>query len=568
VTPIPSSGERADAQNRRRCYAASTIALTGLLAGASSLLVSARPPAIATTVLLLASLPAMLLFAAGAIRILLQSVLRPMPSRPRGREECGTVPLVVPVILRRPSDVALLRACVDANLPMVAVRPMLFLIDGADAAQRDIDEDAAMRRAVERALAVEIASGDVALLERARRYDAIDDVWRGWERKRGKIEEFCRLCTGDADSDFVDPLPDHMRGTAAFVTIDVDTRLKADTMSHLVAGVDDHAAIVVPAIEDVRRARPNLFERLQAPFLFTRPFDPPEGFNQEVLGRGIFYGKGLIVVSRFLERTRGSIPERTVLSHDHLESMLAGAVSIPTAVVREEVPHQRDHWERRQHRWIRGDLQIAPWILIGPLSLEARLQLALIVANQMTALGAMSILIVACVLLPLAAMPTAMGLVLLLFRPTLPLLPLEAVRLMLDPRFDRVVRLRRVGASCSTELAAWLLALAHGPRDAAMTLHAAALVLWRRSWSGRDLLAWSDAAVRRERADRWRRSAVLWLVPIVLVTVLPVGRPTILILGILLWSLMPVLLEIEPEGRRRHRSLPHASQALRSRLSA
>ncbi len=501
----------------------------------------------AVIALVAAAFPAAVQIAAGSARLLLRIFLRRLPqvaAAPRIEP-----PLVVPVILRNAGDVYALRTCVDANLQHVQRRPMLFLLDGPDADAATIRGDRQLMDAVRGRLAREIARGDVAILTRRRRYDPVDRVWRGWERKRGKIEEFCRLVQGDLSTDFDGRLPESLVGMPAFVTIDVDTRLTSSTITRLAAAADRDAAIVVPVIEDVRRTRPSLLERLQAPYWMTRPFDPPTSFNQEYLGHDLFFGKGLIVVDRFLSRTRGRIADRRILSHDHLEAMLAGAVSVPGAVIREDVPSSRRHWERRQHRWMRGDLQIFPWLFASALPLSLRFHLLLVITAQLAPLGMVSGLGIALATLPTAWAGTTSVISLLLARPTLLLMPFEVLRLALDGQEPLPRRGRRIGATLSTEVASWSLAVLYAPRDAILVLHAALLVTWRLTVSGRHLLTWTDASCGTTAWAGWSRlAAAIGCVALALAVFTSVDHAIPWLL-VAFWTLPPLVLDRRFGGR-------------------
>ena len=56
------------------------------------------------------------------------------------------------------------------------------------------------------------------------------------------------------------------------------------------------------------------------------------------------------------------IPENTVLSHDLLEGVFARAALASDIEVVEEFPSRYDVEVARQHRWMRGDWQLLPWI--------------------------------------------------------------------------------------------------------------------------------------------------------------------------------------------------------------
>jgi len=542
ITPKPELDSPGRA--RERLFGLSTIVGTTLLSIAVGL--AARLLGFdgwRAVVLAFLTVPAALQTSTALVRLMMRSILAPLEGAERTPVDPRGLPVVVPVILRSTRDIDAVAACVEENLPHVRDAPLLLLVDGCDSETFDHPEDVAILYALQACLAKGAGSSRVTILRRRRSYDPVDRVWRGWERKRGKIEEFCLLSRGSADTSFVDPLPSNLQGMEGFVTIDVDTRLLGTTVDRLAAAACSHAAIVVPVIEDVRSCRPSIFERWQAPYWCTRPFKPRMSFSQEYLGSDLFFGKGLILIDRFLGCTIGRIAERTVLSHDHLEAMLAGAVSEPTAIIREDVPRSRRHWERRQHRWMRGDYQVVPWIVTGRLPVSGRVQLANIVCAQAAAPA--SLAVIGFILHSLAWLNVGwiVTVSLILARPTVLLVPLEAVRFLSDGRQTWRERLRDVGALAVLELGSWLLAAAYLPRDAAMSVHAMTVVTWRRVVSGRGLLDWDDAAAGFPPSPWTGR---LQIVVGLLLAGTGIGLPGAQGAAVLLlagWFLLPVLLE-------------------------
>ncbi|WP_159967998.1 hypothetical protein, partial [Raoultella sp. 18098] len=81
------------------------------------------------------------------------------------------------------------------------------------------------------------------LLHRRRRFNASENRWMGWERKRGKLHELNRLLRGATDTSFM-PLdggaadnaqrPDILAGVRYVITLDADTRLPRDAALRLI----------------------------------------------------------------------------------------------------------------------------------------------------------------------------------------------------------------------------------------------------------------------------------------------------------------------------------------------
>ena len=59
----------------------------------------------------------------------------------------------------------------------------------------------------------------------------------------------------------------------------------------------------------------------------------------------------------------GRVPENSLLSHDLFEGLYARAGLVTDIVLHEEYPPNYPAYIRRQHRWVRGDWQMARWLL-------------------------------------------------------------------------------------------------------------------------------------------------------------------------------------------------------------
>ncbi len=62
-------------------------------------------------------------------------------------------------------------------------------------------------------------------------------------------------------------------------------------------------------------------------------------------------------------RSRARSPENALLSHDLFEGLFARAGLLTDVDLFEEFPSNYEVAARRQHRWVRGDWQLLPWIL-------------------------------------------------------------------------------------------------------------------------------------------------------------------------------------------------------------
>ncbi|HYE88203.1 MAG TPA: glucoamylase family protein [Vicinamibacterales bacterium] len=263
-----------------------------------------------------------------------------------------------------------------------------ILSDFVDAPERDMPEDAAPLAAatagIERLNAR--SGGDPGpkffLFHRERRWNARERVWMGWERKRGKLEEFTRLVRGAIDTSFtvkVGPF-DALAGTRYCLTLDSDTELPRNAARELI-GIISHPlnrpvidkrlrrvtqgyGILQPRVSvTMASAAGSLFARTYAGHTGVDPYTTAvSDVYQDLFGEGIFTGKGLFDIDAFMTALEGRVPENALLSHDLFEGLHARAALVTDVEVVDDYPSNVLTHARRQHRWVRGDWQILWWL--------------------------------------------------------------------------------------------------------------------------------------------------------------------------------------------------------------
>ncbi|HEX7108280.1 MAG TPA: glycosyl transferase, partial [Aestuariivirga sp.] len=220
------------------------------------------------------------------------------------------------------------------------------------------------------------------LLHRSRQWNPLQNKWMGWERKRGKLHELNRLLRGAVDTTFIvigGRLPEAVRFV---LTLDADTKLPRDAARRLVGKLahslnrpkfDKQTGRVVEGYGVLQpRVTPSLpighygslFQRV---FSSSRGIDPyvfaVSDVYQDLFGEGSFAGKGIYDIDTFEAALAGKIPENTLLSHDLFEGVFARAALVTDIEVVEEYPERYGVAAARQHRWVRGDWQLLPWML-------------------------------------------------------------------------------------------------------------------------------------------------------------------------------------------------------------
>ena len=84
---------------------------------------------------------------------------------------------------------------------------------------------------------------------------------------------------------------------------------------------------------------------------------------QDVFQEGSFIGKGIYDVDAFEQALKGRFPENRILSHDLLEGCYARSGLLSDVQLYEEYPARYGADVNRRYRWIRGDWQLAGWLL-------------------------------------------------------------------------------------------------------------------------------------------------------------------------------------------------------------
>ena len=226
-------------------------------------------------------------------------------------------------------------------------------------------------------------NGIFFLFHRPRRYNAREKIWMGYERKRGKLAEMNALLRGNGKDNFclIVGDPGEYEYIKYVITLDTDTQLPKDaawkitgSMAHpmnqphysekkqrIVEGygiLQPRVAVSLPYNDSTIFARMHGNEPGIDPY--TRAISD---VYQDIFGEGSFIGKGIYDVDAFEKALSNRFPENRILSHDLLEGSYARCGLISDVQLYEAYPTRYEIDMKRRHRWIRGDWQIASWIL-------------------------------------------------------------------------------------------------------------------------------------------------------------------------------------------------------------
>ncbi|WP_137669679.1 GH36-type glycosyl hydrolase domain-containing protein [Paenibacillus naphthalenovorans] len=303
----------------------------------------------------------------------------------------ATTMVVIPVIW---SNVEQVREMADRlELHYLANRdPNLhfaLLGDFADADAESLPQDSAILEAartsiesLNRTYSQTEESSTFHLFQRRRLWNPSEGVWMGWERKRGKLVEFVELLKGRTDTtyDFVVGDASVLPGIRYIITLDADTQLPIGSAHRMIGTL--HLPYNQPRLN---RSRTRVVEgygvlqprigishesSLRSRLAYLWSGDPgidPYAFAvsdpyQDGLGQGIFTGKGIFDVSAFAQVLCERIPENRVLSHDLLEGGFLRAGLLSDIELIDDQPAAFSAYQRRLHRWVRGDWQLLSWL--------------------------------------------------------------------------------------------------------------------------------------------------------------------------------------------------------------
>ncbi|MBD0379503.1 GH36-type glycosyl hydrolase domain-containing protein [Paenibacillus sedimenti] len=219
------------------------------------------------------------------------------------------------------------------------------------------------------------------LYQRRRQWNPCEGVYMGWERKRGKLVEFIELMKGSNESSY-----DFMTGDTAIlqhirymITLDADTQLPMGSAQRMIGTM--HLPYNRPRLNQARTRvvegygvlQPRIgishesAMRSRLAYFWSEPGLDPYAFAasdpyQDAMEQGIFTGKGIFDVHVFAELLCERIPENTVLSHDLLEGGFLRAALLSDIELIDDHPSKFLAYQKRMHRWVRGDWQLLCWL--------------------------------------------------------------------------------------------------------------------------------------------------------------------------------------------------------------
>ncbi|MBC7514035.1 MAG: cyclic beta 1-2 glucan synthetase [Herminiimonas sp.] len=299
--------------------------------------------------------------------------------------------VVVPTLLTSLSNIEDLAEALEVRFLANRDAQLRFclLTDFADAVTEHADGDAAL---VTHACSIieqlnrtyaGTSAGPFLLLHRPRKWNPVEDVWMGYERKRGKLTDLNRLMRGGPTNVFSAIVGDigALQAMRYVITLDTDTQLPRDAARQFVAAmahplnhpVFDPAArrithgygILQPRVAtSLPAVDASFYELLCGGEAGIDPYTRAvSDVYQDIFGEGSFVGKGIYDIDAFEVAFAGRFPENRILSHDLIEGCYARSGLLSDVMLFEQYPARYETDVARRHRWIRGDWQLASWLL-------------------------------------------------------------------------------------------------------------------------------------------------------------------------------------------------------------
>ncbi|MGA2247344.1 MAG: glucoamylase family protein [Verrucomicrobiota bacterium] len=359
--------------------------------------------------------------------------------------------------------------------------------------------------------------------QRPRRWNAAQKIWMGYERKRGKLSDLNHCLRGGGVECFLKIVGDlavlpHIKYV---ITLDTDTQLPRDAARQLAATMahplnrpiyDAEKGLIV---EGYTILQPRVAVSLPGASRsrFVKLFSGDPGIDpytrtvsdvyQDVFHEGSFIGKGIYDVDAFECAVGGKFPENRILSHDLLEGSYARAALVSDIQLFEEFPSRYSADTRRRHRWMRGDWQIAAWLLPrlpgldvrrvqNPLTGLSRWKIFDNLRRSLIPFGLILLLLLGWLIFPQDAGAWGLTILSIIVLPSLLAVCTELLRKPKD--LPSYLHLANVGQTLGRQSAQAILTVAFLPYDAGTSLDAVTRTLWRLIFSRRNLLEWTTSS--------------------------------------------------------------------------
>lgn len=363
--------------------------------------------------------------------------------------------------------------------------------------------------------------GSFLMFHRHRVYNPREKLWMGWERKRGKLMDLNNLVRDQYDSfprkaGNLSILP----SIRYVITLDSDTELPRGSAHRLVgtlahplnqAIIDPERGVVVAGY-GILQPRVGVSVQSTARSKLASIYSGQTGFDiytravsdvyQDLYSEGIFVGKGIYEVETLHRVLDGRFPRNALLSHDLVEGAYARAGLVSDIEIIEDYPSHYNAHNRRKHRWLRGDWQVAGWLrrhvtdesgkqVPNPLSVVSQWKIFDNLRRSLVEPATFLLLVLGWVVLPGNPLAWTLATIAILFLPAWCQLAFELVRAAVVKK--RAIATDALGAFLDANITDFLTLtfLAH---QALLSIDAVIRTMVRRVVTRQKLLQWETAA--------------------------------------------------------------------------
>lgn len=467
--------------------------------------------------------------------------------------------VVVPTLLLNPSQVEKLMEELEVRFLSNRDPNLLFalLTDFRDATEQTTFEDEALITLAQKRITLlnqqynRTSNDTFFLFHRPRVWSAVDKIWMGYERKRGKLGDLNHLLRGKGKDWFSVIIGDEKiyETVKYIITLDTDTQLPRDAAWKLVGlmahplnqpvfderkrRVVDGYAIIQPRIAiSLHGATRSGFTRLHENDSGIDPYTRvTSDVYQDLFGEGSFIGKGIYEIDVFERALNNRFPDNRILSHDLLEGSYARCGFASDIQFYEDYPSRYQIDINRRHRWIRGDWQIGNWFLPkvpapdnkkqkNPISALSRWKLFDNLRRSLIPITHLVLIIAGWTILPQAWFWTLVIL-------SIMLLPAALTSLWNSTQKPREIGLTQhinntVGQTSKSILQS-VFSVVCLPYEAFVSMDAVGRTLWRINISHQKLLEWNPSNLKQKQNTSLANTyKVMWAAPV-------------LALGLLVW---------------------------------
>lgn len=218
--------------------------------------------------------------------------------------------------------------------------------------------------------------GGFLIAVRDRVYSPTENLYTGYERKRGAIITLARYLKDKNDNGFSLIYGDSkgLHDIEYILALDSDTRISFEAVSRLVAAarhplnapvvdevqsrVKSGYGIINPLTEtSVESSEKTVFSGIFTSGGASSYAGAVNERYSDMFGEGIFTGKGLINIDAFVKTVADKFDNDRILSHDILEGNVMRTAFFSECRFSDSFPGSVRSFFARLHRWIRGDVQ-------------------------------------------------------------------------------------------------------------------------------------------------------------------------------------------------------------------